>query len=519
MRRLTQADFLPEKWRKLVLGEEVSAPRGALLTLSDEDKSRHALIVGSIGSGKSKLLEELALTDIAFRVSGEKSHGLVFIDTHGDSATNIIHTLALLAKTYPEVYDNVVIIDPTISAYHVGFNPLKPFAGESAYSRASALTDAMLNLYNDDASIVVRLQQVLLHSFWALCLDGKTKTDFDRLVFDPGFREGVLSRVKVPALSNYFRFQFPGTREGKQSFDRQLVDWVGSSLNRLGRLIENPMFTPILSPKASTINFRTLMDEGKIVIVRVPKGAVKEQETYLFCALIVVAIQEASLTRQNIPKRSRTPMTVYADEFLNYANVSLIRFLGENRKFNTRLVLATQRISGVGYQEELLKAALDICQTLIAARVSVRDADLLVRDFFSPDLKTVKDTRTRIQHFGRLPIVSHDHTYYSLDELWEMARRQLTGLPDRHMWVKRKQREGVELVTTRFVPDAADRVTDQQLQAVLSRLHEEVARRYAWDFDVPVEPDDPKPYSEPSGNRKGLPAPKRSINDEFGENT
>jgi hypothetical protein len=515
-RRKTLVDFLPPELQAAVLQVNEDAPRGA--SLSDDDRARHLFVVGSIGSGKSKLLESMVFADIARRLDGVSKRGFIFFDVHGDSADNIIDWLSVFALKYPELYDNTLIIDPTITDYRLGWNPLELIPGQSAFDRAQALTDGIVHIYDDDATVVVRMQSVLLHSFWALALAGKTLLDFTQFVMKPPFRNNLLTQINQPILTDFFSQQFPGGTKNEGGFNQQTVDWVGSSNNRLGRLIENPRFAPILGQQKSSFHFRELMDEGRFVIVRCPKGQVGDQATYLLCALLMSAIQEASMSRENLRPGQRIPCTLYLDEFLNFSNKSQINLLAEHRKYRLEMCLASQRVAGLERHEDVLKAALSIAQTLVAFRTSYADADVLAREMFVPDVMSVKDERPRILQYGNLPIVIRDKVYFSLEELREMERRRITTLPDRHFWMYTRRTSETRLVRSLPVTSASDRATVEQLAFARSRLHQAIAQRYTHP-QVSVELPPAKPYSIREEHPKPalLDAPQtRSTEDEFG---
>lgn len=69
---------IPEKG--LLLGYNVFRGAKKEIRLSDKDRARHMYIIGQTGTGKSVLLENLALQDM---LDGK---GFAFIDPHGDTA-------------------------------------------------------------------------------------------------------------------------------------------------------------------------------------------------------------------------------------------------------------------------------------------------------------------------------------------------------------------------------------------------------------------------------------------------
>jgi len=80
------------------------------IRLSTEDRRRHTYILGQTGTGKSTMLENLAVQDM---LSG---NGFAFIDPHGDSAEKL---LALVPKNRSE---DVIYFNPADGQYPLGLN-------------------------------------------------------------------------------------------------------------------------------------------------------------------------------------------------------------------------------------------------------------------------------------------------------------------------------------------------------------------------------------------------------------
>ncbi|MGI8635734.1 MAG: hypothetical protein ACR2KZ_10060, partial [Segetibacter sp.] len=80
------------------------------IRLSDNDRRRHTYIIGQTGTGKSKLLENLAVQDM---LNGD---GFAFIDPHGDSVE------ALLGMVPKHRVEDVIYFDPGDMTNPVGLN-------------------------------------------------------------------------------------------------------------------------------------------------------------------------------------------------------------------------------------------------------------------------------------------------------------------------------------------------------------------------------------------------------------
>src|SRR6185436_8652102 len=80
------------------------------IRLSPEDRRRHTYILGQTGTGKSTMLENLAVQDML------AGNGFAFIDPHGDTAEKL---LSMVPKARAE---DIVYFNPADTQYPLGLN-------------------------------------------------------------------------------------------------------------------------------------------------------------------------------------------------------------------------------------------------------------------------------------------------------------------------------------------------------------------------------------------------------------
>ena len=76
----------------------------------------------------------------------------------------------------------------------------------------------------------------------------------------------------------------------------------------------------IIGQPKNTIDFRKMMDEGKILFVNLSKGDLGEENSSLLGSVLVNLVLIASLQRRSIPVNERRPFHLVVDEFQNFAN-------------------------------------------------------------------------------------------------------------------------------------------------------------------------------------------------------
>src|ERR1700676_815436 len=81
--------------------------------IKDEDRFLHMYVIGKTGTGKSTLIERMALQDV------ERGKGFALIDPHGDLVERIN------ARIPPSLRDNVIYLNAGDPAQPYGYNPLR----------------------------------------------------------------------------------------------------------------------------------------------------------------------------------------------------------------------------------------------------------------------------------------------------------------------------------------------------------------------------------------------------------
>src|SRR5258705_3177234 len=81
--------------------------------IKDDDRFSHIYVIGKTGTGKSTLLETMALQDL------ERGNGFALIDPHGDLVSRIAQRIPRCRR------DNVIYLDVTEPAQPYSVNPIR----------------------------------------------------------------------------------------------------------------------------------------------------------------------------------------------------------------------------------------------------------------------------------------------------------------------------------------------------------------------------------------------------------
>src|SRR4030095_11812997 len=132
------------------------------------------------------------------------------------------------------------------------------------------------------------------------------------------------------------------------------------------------LITRIVSQSASTLDFRRLMDEGKILLVNLSPQL--EEASRLLAALIIGRLLMAAFSMTDTPENRRRPFMLYCDEFQRYATSDFATLLAEARKFKLGSTISNQVLEQLN---DINRATALQCASLAVFRVSGDDSKVL----------------------------------------------------------------------------------------------------------------------------------------------
>ncbi len=385
------------------------------IQLSSKERSTHTYVIGQPGTGKSRAIESWVMQDI----KAGKAVGV--IDPHGDLYYNLLARLA----DYPQVWEKVVLFDPLDKKWVVGFNPLAVVADLPKERLAIYMTDIVIKVWKIQPEKAPRMVWLLTNTFLALSSAGLNILDFPRFLTDPEFRKEQLPKVSSEVVRNYFLNEYP---EKKSS----AMQWAVPILNKLGNLIFDPQVRTIFTGE-STINFRHIMDNGKILLVHLPKGIMGEELSSLLAAFIVAMIQKAALSRAST--NHREPFYLYLDEFQNYTTNNIKDILSESRKYSLSMTMAHQYLDQLSF--DLRSAVLNTIGTVVCFRVGYKDATTLVKEIFpSPEFIRNGEQELKLRSFNNILLPMFIPNLRGSN--WETLARELVNLQQREFWFRKR---------------------------------------------------------------------------------
>ena len=195
-----------------------------------------------------------------------------------------------------------------------------------------------------------------------------------KALVDDDYRAYLSRSVSDPTVDVFFQLY------SEEWNDRFRTEASAPLMNKVGKLIGNPLLRAVIGQPTSSFDFRCAMDTRKLLLCDLSKGILGADVSSLLGSLIVSSISLAALSRKDVPEKDRVPFKLYADEVHNFIHgVDFPTILAEARKYKLPIVAATQTIAQL--PEDSAGALFGNCATLISFRVGGQDAEILNLEF------------------------------------------------------------------------------------------------------------------------------------------
>jgi len=394
------------------------------------DRYDHMHIIGTTGKGKSKLLEHMIYQDAVF------DRGIALIDPHGNLADDVLSYLGN-SGFFKELQKGE---DPAEHANDI----IEVFKRSWELENAPVFEDIMFN------SMIVLMENNL------------SIIELPRLITDKLYRDILLAKTEDPAVYQFFKNRFDKWPKTEQAIR------VESTLNKISRITGSVRIRNIFGQLKSTINFRDIMDEGKILIVDL--SYLSELSAKLFGGFITTLLQQAAMAR-----RTKKDFFEYLDEFQLFVSTeggskTFSRTLAEARKRHLYLILAHQQLSQL---DERMRGALGNVGTLVCFGLDRSDAELQAKRIFLPHGEKIKqEAKTDNQYPVYYPLYEDIEKYVQ-----ELDKRKL-GL--RLAYVVSRQRKAtliktIEVLDQGFNRNSLNRIK-RESACNFGRVYNEVMR-------------------------------------------
>ena len=372
-----------------IIGESQFRGDKRLVRLTEADRLRHIYAVGQTGTGKSYFLfTPMVVQDM------DDGKGVCVIDPHGE----LIDTI--LERVPRHRVNDVIVFDPGDLSRPMGINMLeynldKP---EEKSFIVNELIGIFGKLYDLKTTGGPMFEYYLRNALLLLMADAKndppTMLDVPRVFTDPAYRNMKLARINDQMVIDFWQKE-----AAKATGETGLQNMGPYITSKFSSFISNDYMRPIIGQAKSAFNFRQVMDEGKILLVKLSKGKIGEMNANLLGMIFTGRILMAALSRGDIAPSERRNFYFYIDEFQNFTTDSISQILSESRKYGLSLTIAHQFIAQL--QDNIREAVFGNVGSLVAFRVGDGDTERLVKvfgpEFSAKDLISTDNSKALVR--------------------------------------------------------------------------------------------------------------------------
>ena len=325
-----------------------------------EDRFSHVYMIGKTGTGKSTLLESMALQDLSHH------RGFAVVDPHGDLVERIVAQVPAAQQT------DVIYLNAADPAQPYGYNPLRHVREDRIALAASGMLEVFKKMWPEAWG--VRMEHILRNILMALLEQpAATLHDVLRVINDKTFRQKVARSLRNNTVRNFLEKEYERFSFGYRA------DGTAPIQNKVGAFLADPMLNRILTQPEHDLHIRRIMDEGKVLLVNLAKGRIGEDSSSLLGGLLVTTIGLAAYSRADAPPDKRRDFFVYVDEFQSFTTLAVANMFAELRKYRVGFTVAHQYLHQLA--PDVRHAVLGNAGTIVTFRVGAEDAPYLEREF------------------------------------------------------------------------------------------------------------------------------------------
>ncbi|MGL4758570.1 MAG: type IV secretory system conjugative DNA transfer family protein, partial [Patescibacteria group bacterium] len=348
-----------------------------------EDRFRHSYVLGGSGSGKSVLMNNIIMQDI------EAGNGLCVVDPHGELVDDI------LLRMPEHRMEDVIVFAPSMTEKPLGLNMLeydvrKPAQRTLVIDTIFQIWDKLYDLKSTGGPMFEQYMKNSMKLVMSHPESGNTLLEINKVLADEDYRNFKLAVCKEQEVKDFWEKE--ATKAGGDASLENMVPYITS---KLAAFVQNDFIRPMIGQTKSSVNFRTCMDNKKIVLVKLEKGLIGETSGYLLGMVIIGQILLAGMGRNDglkyneddtvteILASERVPFFVYIDEMQNFLFDAIPKALEEIRKYKVGFCLAHQFVKQVVVKgdDRIKDSIMANTGSKFIYRCSADDADYLAKEF------------------------------------------------------------------------------------------------------------------------------------------
>jgi DNA helicase HerA-like ATPase len=344
-----------------LLGRKKDSRKEKEVRLHPEDMFHHVYVLGQTGTGKTTMLGSM----IEERL--QAGAGLGLIDPHGDLYDRVRRAVPAGRR------GDVVLFNPTDPGNDAALNlleydPERPRQRSRLINELFQIFDQEYDLKRTGGPMFEKYMRSALLLVMNDPREPGTLPDVVRLFQDEEYRETLLQACDNERVVQFWRQAESTPDAGDLPSPNNMAIYVTS---KLSRFVDDDYLRSLVNQRHSTLDFRQVIDSGKILLVKMTKGRLGQIGIRMFGTIIITRLMMAALAREEIPEEERRDFYLFVDEFQNFTTPTIASLLSEARKYRLSLTLANQTLYQL--EDEIADAVLGNAGSLVALRPGVKD--------------------------------------------------------------------------------------------------------------------------------------------------
>jgi hypothetical protein len=282
----------------VVIGTDTET--GEEVRIGDSERRSGLLVFGRPRTGKTALLVNLMLQDI------QNGHGLFFLDPYGDAITELLNR-----GEESRLLHDLRLLDPTDPALSFGINLLACRDLTSLRERTAAYERAYRvfeHLWGDTWG---QWSQLIVGNTLSVFLENPeyTLAEVPLFLTNADFRNHLVNNVTYnPDAADFWRYEF-GARP-----KREQLEQIQAALTRVRTLFGHPHVRHIIGQRKTTIDLTKVMEERRIVLVRLPARLAPDIKKFIGTILMSELLQAI----RNRPEGKGGQFCIFLEEFQDF---------------------------------------------------------------------------------------------------------------------------------------------------------------------------------------------------------
>jgi hypothetical protein len=281
---------------------------------------------GGDGKQQELRLDEAVSTGVSF----------CFIDSQGEAVERLLNVIPENRK------GDVIYLNPADMANQVSLNifDITPDSPDRAMTEDYIIVnviDILYDLYDPEhVGIISPRLENMMRNIMRLIMaspDDGTFLDIPKVFTDPGFIDSRVSYLKNQHAIEFWTVEWPKIKDSEPVGD--MKSWIISKW----AIFDMPVMKNTIGKVKSTIDFREIMNDGKILLANLSEGALGVLGSHLLKMMIVTGFQLAAMSRADMSEGDRTDFYLFINSSGSFVSHDFEPLLAEMRRYKLHLVM------------------------------------------------------------------------------------------------------------------------------------------------------------------------------------